>query len=73
MPRFMTIAWFAELHLAHFAKSRLDAEGIESFIPNENLISVHPFLKPLTNGVQLQVKLSDKKRAMAALGLKEEQ
>lgn len=65
MAELVTIAEFDNVNQAHVLRSRLAAEGIHSFLLNENLSSLLP-----TSGftrVKLQVSLHDSFRAMDIL------
>lgn len=48
-------------------RSLLDSEGIETFVLNENLIQVQPFLSNAVGGIRLQVLEEDYDRANEVL------
>lgn len=53
-PKWVTVATFNLPHLAHLAKSRLEAEGIPTFIQDENLTRILGYTMVL-GGAKLQV------------------
>lgn len=65
MAELVTIAEFDNVNEAYILKSRLEAEGIPTFLLNENInniLSVSSFA-----AVQVQVNLNDSFRAMDIL------
>ena len=64
----VTIATFPGPVEAEIAKSRLESEGIPSFLGNELASGMMPFLKPGLGGVSLQVARDDVERAKEILG-----
>lgn len=65
MEELITIAEFDDSNQAHVLRSRLEADGIEVFLRNENMNAVLPgsgFTR-----VQVLVRLSDSFRAMDVL------
>ncbi|HAD96024.1 MAG TPA: hypothetical protein DCG19_01395 [Cryomorphaceae bacterium] len=65
MAELVTIAEFDNVNDAYVLKSRLEAEGIRTFLQNENintLLSAFSF-----TGVKVQVNLHDSFRAMDIL------
>ncbi|HCQ16369.1 MAG TPA: hypothetical protein DIU20_08915 [Cryomorphaceae bacterium] len=65
MAELVTIAEFDNVNDAYVLKSRLEAEGIRTFLQNENintLLSAFSF-----TGVKVQVNLHDSARAMDIL------
>lgn len=65
----VVIAEFGRPVDAHLAKARLEAEGIQAFLLDENAISVNPFYSPALGGVKLAVAARDADRAREVLGL----
>jgi len=56
---------------AHLIKNKLEREGIQSFLINENFSNLMPyFFKILSSGVQVLVNKDDLKRAEEITGLK---
>ncbi len=51
----VTVATFSFPHEAHFAKMRLDAEGIPAFIADEHTINMQWLYSNAMGGVRLQV------------------
>ncbi len=45
----------------------LDASGIKSFIPDENVATAAPYLFATKSGVRVQVAVKDEVRAMEAI------
>lgn len=60
------IGTFPEATAAHLARVRLDAEGIDSWLVDENTASVYPFYTQAIGGVKLAVREDD---ACAAVGV----
>jgi hypothetical protein len=67
MPKLVTIANFDEPLKAHLAKLRLKSEGIKSFLTGENFVATYWLLANAENGVKLQVKTEDAKKATQIL------
>jgi hypothetical protein len=65
----ITIATFSTTVEAEIAKSRLESEGIASFLGNELASGLMPFLGPGLGGVSLQVAKHDVTRAKEILGV----
>jgi len=55
------------LHEAQFLQSVLDAEGIESFIPDQYILGVDPLYVAALGGVRLLVHADDVERAREVL------
>lgn len=53
------IGAYPEATAAHLARVRLDAEGIESWLVDENTASVYPFYTQTIGGVKLAVREGD--------------
>lgn len=53
---------------AHLARGRLEAEGIQAFVLDEQAITVNPFLAPALGGVKVAVAAADASRAREILG-----
>lgn len=53
------IGTYPEATAAHLASVRLDAEGIESWLVDENTASVYPFYTQAIGGVKLAVREDD--------------
>jgi hypothetical protein len=64
---FVTVATFDLAVEAHVAKSRLESEGLEAFIADENIVNLNVFYSHAVGGVKLQVREEDFERARAAL------
>lgn len=68
--RLVTVAAFDHPYRAQFARMRLDAEGIESFLLDENIVTMNPMFAVGVGGIKLQVRESDAARAAEILGQK---
>jgi hypothetical protein len=53
------IGAYPEAMAAHLVRVRLDAEGIESWLVDENFASAYPFYSPVIGGVKLAVREDD--------------
>lgn len=60
------IGTYPEATAAHLARVRLDAEGIEAWLVDENVASTYPFYTQVIGGVKLAVREED---ALAAAGV----
>ncbi len=67
MEQFITIHTFNYPHEAYVIKTRLESEGIEVFLKDENTVQAYNFLSNALGGVKLQVRESDVKEAMKIL------
>ena len=63
----VVIAIFPQVIQAHIAKSRLEADGIEAFIRDENIVALNWLYSNAVGGVKLEVAAEDEKRARAIL------
>ena len=63
----VTVISFFYPHETGIPRSLLESEGIECFVHDENIISVHPFYSNAIGGVRLQVRESDAQRAIEIL------
>ena len=64
-----TIAVYNNAIDAHLAKTKLDSEGIVSFIMDENLVSINPLLNLTIGGVKLKTNNNDAEKAKEILGI----
>ncbi|MDJ0811692.1 MAG: DUF2007 domain-containing protein [Desulfobacterales bacterium] len=67
MNRFVTIASFRDLPLAELAKTKLESEGITSFLENKNHISINWLYSFALGGVQVKVRQDDAEKASQIL------
>lgn len=65
--KLVTIGQFSKGVDAHLAKTRLESEGIECFIQDENLIGLNWLYSNAIGGVKLQVKAEDIEKAKTIL------
>ncbi|MFH1609057.1 MAG: DUF2007 domain-containing protein [Candidatus Bipolaricaulota bacterium] len=56
----------------HLTRMRLEAEGIQAFVLDEQAITANPFLAPALGGVKVAVAAADAARARAILGKESE-
>jgi len=54
-----TLTTFTYAHEPHLLLSKLEGEGIECFLENENLVSAQPLLSNAIGGIILKVKEED--------------
>ena len=64
---FVTIRTFDHAMDAHLLKSKLESEGVECFLFDENTVSINPLYGIATGGIKLRVIEEDAERAMAIL------
>jgi DNA-directed RNA polymerase subunit M/transcription elongation factor TFIIS len=60
----ITVATFSQAVEAHIAKGRLEAEGIDCFIADENIVNMNWLYSNAVGGVKLRVREPDVKRAL---------
>ncbi len=65
--KLITVAAFNKGIKAHLSKSKLESEGIECFIADENVVNLNWFLSNAVGCIKLQVKESDAERAVKIL------
>ena len=63
----ITIATYSEPMMAHIAQAKLEAEGIESFIADENTVATVWSYAIMTGGAKLQVRQNDAQQARQIL------
>ncbi|MDB5261184.1 MAG: hypothetical protein JWQ14_465 [Adhaeribacter sp.] len=63
----VTVATFPEAIEAHIYRSRLENEGIPSFIADENVVSNQPWHSIAYGGVKLRVRDRDREKALALI------
>jgi transposase-like protein len=66
-PTLVTVARFRDLIEAQLAKGKLEAAGIETFLANENIVSLDWFYSNAVGGLRLQVAEEDLEDATAIL------
>ena len=66
---FTTVATFDNSIDAHIAKTKLDSEGIDSYIFDENIVSVYPLYNLTVGGIKLRTRSEDAKKAQAVLNI----
>jgi hypothetical protein len=69
MPDEIVTLWaYRDLPEALIAQGKLQAEGVESFLADENIVRMDWFWSNLIGGVKLQVAAKDAEAALAILG-----
>lgn len=66
-PQFIKVATFQYSAEALILKGRLEAEGIEVFLKNNNTIDTDPMMSNAVGGVQLFVRAEDSEKAREVL------
>ena len=66
-PNLVTVARFRDLIEAQLAKGKLEAAGIQTFLANENIVSLDWFYSQAVGGLRLQVQAGDVADATAVL------
>ena len=70
---FVTLAVFEYPHECAVLRSRLEAEGIPTFVQDAFTLSIHPFMSQALGGVKLKVRREDLEDAVSVLkSLKED-
>lgn len=73
MPdRIITLQRFQNLTLAYMAKNKLELNGIEAFIADENVTVADPLYMNAVGGIRLTVFEKDKEKALILLAKNEE-
>lgn len=63
MNDWITVATFTYPHQSAILKGRLESEGIQCFIKDENIVNANPFYSNAVGGVKVQVRENDAERA----------
>jgi hypothetical protein len=71
IPEVLIVNTYNDPHLAHLDRAKLTDEGIESFIRDENIVTITPYLANAVGSVKLFVAAEDIARARAVLALDE--
>jgi hypothetical protein len=61
---FYTLATFEYVADVQIIKGKLESEGIEVFLPDENTLNADPMISNAIGGVRIQVRIADKERAL---------
>lgn len=59
------VGTYPEATSAHLARAQLDAEGIESWLVDENTAAINPLYSPVIGGVKLAVREEDAAAALS--------
>jgi hypothetical protein len=65
--RIVTVAKFLQPMEAHLFRSRLEADGIDAFVADENMANIQLYLSPVLGGLRVQVHESDAETAREIL------
>ena len=65
--RWVTVATFWDPPAAHIARLKLDSEGIECFLADENIVATNWLTANAVGGVKLQVRVADARQAAGVL------
>ncbi len=63
----VTLTTFMFATEAYSLMAKLEEEGIECFLGDENIVSVQPFLSNAVGGVKVKIKESDSEKALLVL------
>ena len=63
----VVIGTFPEAMAAHLVRMRLDAEGIDSYLADENIVSIYPLYSGAIGGITLMVREEDAQAALQIL------
>lgn len=66
-PRWVPVASYSHPAEAHIARQKMESEGIESYLDNENLVATDFLLSNATGGIKLMVREPDVPAAEAVL------
>ena len=64
----VVIATYGQATEAHIAKLKLESEGIEAVLHDENIVATYPLNTSFTGGIKLLVKKSQAKQSCEILG-----
>ncbi|SFU37389.1 Putative signal transducing protein [Pustulibacterium marinum] len=65
--KFVTVATFENAAEAHILKSKLESEGVESFLFDENTVSINPLYNISVGGIKLKVYEEDVEQVAAIM------
>ncbi len=54
---------FSDAIQAHMLFNKLDSEGIECYLYDENIVSINPFLDAAVGGIKVMIKEEDLEKA----------
>lgn len=66
--KLITLKTFDNGPEAHIVKSKLESEGINSFLFDENMVSLNPLYNITVGGIKLKINETDLERAQEILG-----
>lgn len=67
MNEFTVIGVYQNIHQAYIYRDRLEIEGIEAWVTDENTVINNPFYASKVGGAKLQVKTEDSEKAKTFL------
>ncbi|MFC6099028.1 putative signal transducing protein [Olivibacter domesticus] len=59
----VTLKVFDNAMEAHLLRTKLESEGIHSFLQDENIVSLNPLYNYAVGGIKLNIQLADAERA----------
>ncbi len=71
MSDLIVIKRYEQAHLAHLDLAKLNDEGIECFLKDENTVSVNPVWSNAVGGIKLLIHKSDLEKVNSVLGANE--
>ncbi len=63
----ITIKTFNDGISSHIVKARLESEGIQCFVYDENIVTLNPLYNIAVGGVKLKINEEDRERALTVL------
>lgn len=73
MNDFITIATYDDYLSAHFDKQKLDEQGIDCYLADENTVTIKWILKNALGGIKLRVPAQQTEEALSILNEKREE
>lgn len=64
----VTVATFPDVPQAELARQRLEMEGVQAFVFDEQTVAVMPFMAGSLGGIRVQVSPDDEAKAREILG-----
>ncbi len=71
MDQFVTIKTFTYPHQSYMVRGKLESEGIQTFLKDENTVNACNFYSNAIGGVKLQVFAKDAERALNIINITE--
>jgi rubredoxin len=64
---FVTVTTFDNSIDAHIAKTKLESQGIDCYLFDENIVALNPYYNLTVGGIKLRVRSADQEKAVAIL------